>query len=256
MIIFVENYRLRYFIELSYLGKNYHGWQLQPNAVSVQEIIEKALSLLLKNTIKIVGAGRTDTGVHARQMYAHFDVEKSQDTHQLKNKLNSFLPFDIAIHQIIPVVDQAHARFDAVQRSYQYFIHQEKNPFIEDTSYLITKKLDIEVMNKAAKLLLSFKDFKSFSKTHTDVKTYICKIENAKWEVIDNQLVFSISADRFLRNMVRAIVGTILDVGLHKISVDEFVSIIEARNRQKAGFSVPGKALFLTKIKYPPQIYK
>jgi len=246
---------LRYFLELSYAGTNYHGWQAQPNAVTVQETIEHALGLLLRNPIKITGAGRTDTGVHARQMFAHFDVEKPINPDDLTYKLNSFLPPDIAIHKTYPVKDTAHARFDAVARSYQYFIHRYKDPFLTETSWYLAKDLDVDLMNQAAKILMQYKDFKSFSKTHTDVKTYICDMRQAAWKVIDNQLVFYITANRFLRNMVRAIVGTLVDVGLRKISRDELIQIIESRDRSNAGFSVPAKGLFLTEIVYPPQIF-
>ncbi len=246
---------MRYFIELSYNGKPYHGWQIQPNAITVQEELEKALSLLLRQNIKITGAGRTDTGVHALQMFAHFDIDKPVETAKLVNKLNAFLPQDIAIRQIRQVTADAHARFDALSRSYKYYIHRYKQPFLYDRSWYFTKDLDVKLMNKAANILLLYDDFKSFSKTHTDVKTYICRIDEARWDVTDNQLVFSITADRFLRNMVRAIVGTLVDVGLHKISEADFVKIIEAGDRQQAGFSVPAHALFLTQITYPDNIF-
>ncbi len=246
---------MRYFIELSYNGKPYHGWQIQPNAITVQEELEKALSLLLRQNIKITGAGRTDTGVHALQMFAHFDIDQPVETAKLVNKLNAFLPQDIAIRQIRRVTADAHARFDALSRSYKYYIHRYKQPFLYDRSWYFTKDLDVKLMNKAANILLLYDDFKSFSKTHTDVKTYICRIDEARWDVTDNQLVFSITADRFLRNMVRAIVGTLVDVGLHKISEADFVKIIEAGDRQQAGFSVPAHALFLTQITYPDNIF-
>ena len=246
---------MRYFLELSYAGTNYHGWQSQPNAVTVQETIEHALSLLLRTPVKITGAGRTDTGVHARQMFAHFDTEKPINPLDLTYKLNSFLPADIAIYKIHPVKDEAHARFDAVARSYQYFINRHKNPFLTETSWYLTKDLDVDLMNQAAKILIQYKDFKSFSKTHTDVKTYLCNVQQAEWQIVDNQLIFNITANRFLRNMVRAIVGTLVNVGLHKISLDELIQIIESRNRSKAGFSVPAKGLFLTEIIYPLQIF-
>jgi len=242
---------LRYFIELSYDGTHYHGWQSQPNAVTVQDKIEKALSLLLRSTLKITGAGRTDAGVHARQMFAHFDAEISLDTDDLVYKLNSFLPKDIAIQQIFPVKPDAHARFDAVSRSYAYYLHRHKNPFLKNYSWHFKKDLDISKMSEAASYLLLFDDFKSFSKTHTDVKTYICNIKKAYWEQTDEQLIFYITADRFLRNMVRAIVGTLIEVGLGKIDIEKFVQIIKARNRNKAGFSVPAHGLFLEKIVYP-----
>jgi tRNA pseudouridine38-40 synthase len=245
---------LRYFIELSYKGTAYHGWQSQPDVVSVQETIEKSLSLLLRYPTKITGAGRTDAGVHARQMFAHFDTEMPVDKN-LVYKLNAFLPSDIAIHNIYMVSNEAHARFDAVLRSYQYHIHTKKNPFIDDFSWYYKQQLDVKKMNEAAKSLLFFDDFKSFSKSKTDVKTYICNVEKAQWKLTDDQLVFYISADRFLRNMVRAIVGTLIQVGLHKIDVADFIKIIEARNRIKAGFSVPAHGLYLTQIIYPDQIF-
>ncbi len=245
---------MRYFIELSYKGTAFHGWQSQPDAVNVQNTIEKALSLLLRYPTKITGAGRTDAGVHARRMFAHFDTDMPVDQN-LVYKLNAFLPADIAIHYIYMVTDDAHARFDALSRSYRYYIHNKKDPFKEGFSWYYKQELDIELMNKAAKSLLFFDDFKSFSKSKTDVKTYICKIEQAEWKQINNQLVFHITADRFLRNMVRAITGTLVQVGLHKITTDDFVQIIKARDRTKAGFSVPAHGLYLTEIIYPEQIF-
>lgn len=246
---------MRYFLEISFKGTPFHGWQEQPNAVSVQSSIEKALSTLLRCPTKIVGAGRTDAGVHAKQMFAHFDSEKNIDKTDLKHKLNSFLSKDIAIHNIYNVKNDAHARFDAIWRSYEYHIHQEKNPFLNELSWFYSKKLDIDEMNKAVKSLLFYKDFKSFSKTKTDVKTYICTIDEAYWEIDDRQLIFHITANRFLRNMVRSIVGTLINVGLHKISYDDFIKIIEAKDRTKAGFSVPAQGLYLSKIIYPKNIY-
>jgi len=246
---------LRYFIELSYAGTNYHGWQSQPNAVTIQEQLEKALSLLLRSSVKITGAGRTDAGVHARQMYAHFDTEILFDPDNLIYKLNSFLSNDIAIYKIFKVHSGAHARFDAVSRSYSYYMHRKKNPFFNDFSWYFKKELNLEQMNEAARKLLLYDDFKSFSKTHTDVKTYICHIERAFWEQKNEQLIFHITADRFLRNMVRAVVGTLFEVGLEKLTVDDFEQIIKARDRNKAGFSVPAHGLFLEKIVYPSKIF-
>jgi len=246
---------LRYFLELSYKGTHYHGWQTQPNAVSIQESIEKALSTLLGFPTSIMGAGRTDAGVHAKQMFAHFDSNNVVDTQQLTYRLNRFLPADIAIHNIHQVQPDAHARFDAIARSYTYRVHTKKNPFLQETSWYYAKELDFEMMNKAAKALLFFEDFQSFSKTHTDVKTYICDISEAYWEQNGSEWHFHITANRFLRNMVRAIVGTLIEIGLHKISIDELVQIIEAKDRSKAGFSVPAHGLYLTKIVYPNQIF-
>jgi tRNA pseudouridine38-40 synthase len=246
---------LRYFIELSYNGEKYHGWQNQPNAISVQEVIEKALSTLLRTKLSILGAGRTDAGVHAKQMFAHFDTEIAINCVELTLKLNSFLPKDVAIQQIHQVTDDAHARFNATGRTYEYLIVTEKNPFRNQSAHIVYKKLDVSLMNKAANELFNYKDFKSFSKTHTDVKTYICQIETAFWEQRNELLVFTIRADRFLRNMVRAIVGTLLEVGLGKTSIEEFKQIIESRDRNNAGTSVPGKALYLTAVTYPAEIF-
>ena len=241
---------MRYFIHLSYNGKNYCGWQRQPHSLSVQEELEKAMSLLLREPIALVGAGRTDTGVHARNYFAHFDYTPPLP-HNLVNKLNSFLPKEIAIKDIFSVSDSAHARFDATSRTYQYFISLEKNPFLYEQSYYLFQSLDISLMNEACKILFEFNDFQCFSKSNTDVKTYICELNEAHWREEGGLLIFRITADRFLRNMVRAIVGTMIEVGNKKISLTEFRSIIESKNRSKAGFSVPGNALFLEEITYP-----
>jgi tRNA pseudouridine38-40 synthase len=241
---------LRYFIELSYNGKNYHGWQIQPDAISVQEKLNNAISTILQEKIQVVGAGRTDTGVHASQMFAHFDIEK-----ELKGdiifKLNSILPNDIAVYKVFLVDAEKHVRFDAISRSYEYKIWLGRNPFLLDFSWQIhSQKPDVHLMNEAAKLLLEYTDFQTFSKVKTDVYTFNCDVTEAFWEINGNELVFHISANRFLRNMVRAIVGTLVDVGLGKISTDGFRDIIESKNRGNAGLSVPAKGLFLTKIKY------
>lgn len=241
---------MRYFIELAYKGTNYHGWQYQPDAASVQETINKALSLLLKTPIDIVGAGRTDTGVHARQMYAHFDFDTEINTVQLIHKLNSFLPKDIVIFRIFKVNDEAHARFDATKRTYEYHIHTLKDAFENDGSYQFQLPLDIDFMNEACKLLFKHTDFECFSKTHTDVHTFNCKIFEANWSQNGTKLVFTIAADRFLRNMVRAIVGTMINIGTKKISLSDFEKIIESKDRGQAGFSVPAHGLYLTKIEY------
>ncbi|MBC9797602.1 tRNA pseudouridine(38-40) synthase TruA [Sinomicrobium weinanense] len=242
---------MRYFIELSYHGKNYHGWQKQPNAPSVQETIEKGMSLLLREPVTITGAGRTDTGVHARQMFAHFNTEVKLNAEDLTYKLNSLLARDIAISRIFPVQDDAHARFDAVSRTYEYWIVQKKDPFMNDFAYNLHYPIDIDKMNRAAEALFEHSDFQCFSKSKTDVKTYLCKIEHARWEFVKGKLVFTITADRFLRNMVRAIVGTLLDVGLGKMPEENVKKIIESKNRSKAGVSVPAHGLYLTKITYP-----
>ena len=245
---------MRYFAELSYKGTNYHGWQIQPNAKTVQETIENNLYKLLRTKINIIGCGRTDTGVHSSFFVMHFDYEKTIDEKQLTYKLNKVLPHDIAIHKIYEVNQDAHARFDAISRTYQYFIQTEKNPFNKEFSYYYTQALDLDLMNEAANKLFNYTDFTSFSKLHTDVFTNNCKIMNVKWEKTNNQLIFTIKADRFLRNMVRAIVGTLIEVGKKKISIKEFCEIIESKNRCKAGTSVPGEALFLSHIEYPKKI--
>ncbi|MEN8125102.1 MAG: tRNA pseudouridine(38-40) synthase TruA [Bacteroidota bacterium] len=242
---------MRYFIELSYNGKKYHGWQNQPNAISVQETLEKAFSVLLRQKIELMGCGRTDTGVHAAQFFAHFDINKSIDDNFLY-KINSFLPKDIAIHHFFLVDDNAHARFDATSRSYEYRVNLGKNPFLLDTSWQIhSKMIDVSLMNEAAKELYNYTNFKSFSRSNTDVKTYECVISNALWIKEDDLLIFNITANRFLRNMVRAIVGTLMEVGLGKITIREFKKIIESKDRTKAGASAKAKGLFLTKITYP-----
>ncbi|WP_223033068.1 tRNA pseudouridine(38-40) synthase TruA [Hanstruepera marina] len=245
---------MRYFLELSYNGKAYHGWQNQPNAISVQEVIENALSKLLNAETKIVGAGRTDAGVHAKQMFAHFDSNVRIESDHLKYKLNAFLPQDIAIHSVFEMHKDAHARFDAVGRTYLYRVAIEKDAFNFDSAYFMKKPLDIGLMNQAAKVLLGHKDFQCFSKTHTDVKTYYCDIKKANWEQVGNELHFTIKADRFLRNMVRAIVGTLINVGLNKITVEDLETIIASKNRSEAGYSVPAHGLYLTKIDYPETI--
>lgn len=241
---------MRYFIELAYNGTHYHGWQYQPNANSVQETLNKALSTILKVDIDIVGAGRTDTGVHAKQMFAHFDFESDIDVPHLVHKLNSFLPKDIAIFNIHKVHNEAHARFDAKKRTYEYHIHQQKDVFENEGSWYYHNELDVAKMNEACKILFDYTDFECFSKVNTDVNTFNCKIYEANWQQKENQLVFTITADRFLRNMVRAIVGTMVNIGLEKIPVSELKNIIESKDRNQAGFSVPAHGLYLTQIEY------
>lgn len=241
---------MRYFIELSYNGTNYHGWQIQPDAISIQEKINKGLSTICQQEIQVVGAGRTDTGVHATQMFAHFDIDEEIDKN-LIFKLNSILPNDIFIKDIFKVDNEKHARFDATFRSYEYRIWLGRNPFLLDFSWQIhSQQPNVELMNKAAKLLLTYEDFESFSKVKTDVHTFNCNVTEAFWQLDNNLLIFHITANRFLRNMVRAIVGTLLDVGLQKITVEDFRKIIESKNRSNAGLSVPAKGLFLTNINY------
>jgi tRNA pseudouridine38-40 synthase len=241
---------LRYFIELAYKGTNYHGWQMQPDAISVQETLQKALTILLNATIDIVGAGRTDTGVHAKHMFAHFDFKTEIDTPQLVHKLNSYLPKDIVIYTIFKVNDESHARFDAIKRTYEYHIHTQKDAFENEGSYQFNQPLDIKKMNEACAILYNHNDFECFSKVNTDVRTFNCVIFEAYWSQIGNKIIFTITADRFLRNMVRAIVGTMISVGTEKINIIDFEKIIESKNRSQAGFSVPAQGLYLTKIEY------
>lgn len=247
----IKKNQLRYFIEFAYKGTNYHGWQYQPNAISVQETLNKVFATLLQEEIEIVGAGRTDTGVHASQMFGHFDTNKEIDLLKLKQRANSFLPKDIAIFRIIPVHEEAHARFDATSRTYHYYITNHKDVFTTETAWYNHQILDIDAMNDACKVLFEHIDFECFSKTHTDVHTFNCTITEANWRKENNQLVFTITADRFLRNMVRAIVGTMVNIGIHKITKQDLVTIIESKDRRKAGFSVPAQGLFLSKITYP-----
>ena len=247
---------MRYFLELAYQGTAYHGWQRQPNAVSVQEIVEKALGLLLQKPIEVVGAGRTDAGVHARQLFAHFDVEEKLVREEMIFKLNSVLPIDIAVKGLFEVEKEAHARFDALSRSYEYHIVKSKDPFSYGAAYWVKRELDLESMDRAAALLLEHTNFKSFSRSRTDVHTYNCKIESAYWEQKKEGLVFHIKADRFLRNMVRAVVGTLLEVGLGKMKAEAIHGIIESESRSEAGTSVPAHGLYLTKIEYPKKIFK
>lgn len=245
---------MRYFIELSYNGKAYHGWQNQPKSISVQEIIEDSLSKLLSDTIAIVGAGRTDAGVHASQMFAHFDTEVTFIEKDLVYKLNSFLPKDIAVHTIFKVKPNAHARFDALSRTYVYRITLKKNVFTFDNVFYLKYDLNVDKMNEACKVLFMYKDFQCFSKTKTDVKTFDCDIMKAEWFFKEDELHFTIKADRFLRNMVRAIVGTMINIGIGKLNVEDLHTIIASKNRSEAGFSVPAHALYLIEVAYPNNI--
>jgi len=248
---------LRYFIELSYHGLNYHGWQVQPDVVTVQEKITEALSVILREEINVVGAGRTDAGVHALQLFAHFDVETEFDVIIIQQKINAFLSDTIVVASIFLVNKDAHARFDAVSRSYQYRIWLGRNPFLLETTWQIhQQKLEVNKMNEAAEVLLNYTNFKCFSKSKTDVRTYNCDITEAKWVLDGNRLTFHITADRFLRNMVRAIVGTLIEVGLGKKTKEDMVAIIKSEDRSKAGVSVPAQGLFLSEIIYPKEIIK
>lgn len=241
---------MRYFIEFSYNGKNYFGYQIQPNDISVQEELEKALSTILREPIKTTGAGRTDTGVHAKKMFAHFETEQVL-SNQLNHKMNSFLPADISIKRIFPVRDDFHARFDATFRTYEYYISLEKNPFTQDSAWQLWRRnIDVEKMNEACKILFEYVDFTSFAKLHTDNKTNLCKMYRAEWEQNGAELKFTISANRFLRNMVRAIVGTMIEVGSGKIKPEDMREVIENKNRNSAGVSAPAHALYLVDVGY------
>ena len=247
----------RYFIFISYRGTFYHGWQIQPNAISIQKILNETLSLILREKICTTGAGRTDTGVHALIYCAHFDSAKP-DLCTRKNllfRLNRFLPGDISVKSIRKVLPEAHARFNALSRTYKYFITRIKEPFSEDSSWFIYGSLDLVNMQKAAALLQRHSDFTSFSRLHSDNKTNICKIISASWKHDDSRMIFTIKSDRFLRNMVRAIVGTMVELGKGKISLEQFEEIILAKNRSKAGISAPAKGLFLTEIEYPDDLF-
>ncbi len=243
---------MRYFLQLAYNGKQYCGWQRQPNATAVQQIIEDAMAKVLRRPTLITGAGRTDAGVHARCMYAHFDTDAPiADEKSFLRSLNYMCGPDIALQRLHEVPEDAHARFDATSRTYKYFVTEEKTPFLNNLCWYTPHRLDYELMNRAAEILLTVDDFTSFSKLHTDVKTNICKVTQAHWEKEGDMWVFTITADRFLRNMVRAVVGTLVDVGRGKISLDAFRKIIELKDRCAAGTSMPGHALFLWNVKYP-----
>ena len=246
----------RYFIYFSYDGAAYHGWQVQPNAITVQQVLEDALSKLMRQPVPLVGAGRTDSGVNAACMVAHADFPCEIDAGQLVYKLNRILPPDIAVSDVRRVKDDAHARFDAVSRRYMYRVVTEKSPFLRKYACRVSGTVDFESMNKAACLLYEYTDFTSFSKLHTDVKTNNCKVTHAEWKQVgDSEWVFEIEADRFLRNMVRAIVGTLLMVGRGKMSIDGFRAVIENKARGEAGDSAPGEALFLVSVTYPESIF-
>ena len=244
---------MRFFIELAYNGTNYHGWQTQPNAKTVQAEVNKVLSTILNVNIEVIGAGRTDAGVHARQMFAHFDCDIDFGIRNLIFRLNSFLDSDIVILDIFKVKEKANSRFDAISRTYKYHIIRKKDPFIK-TAYLFQKDLDVEAMNKACQHMLGTHDFTSFSKSNTHTFTNNCNVMLASWEIVNNELIFTIKGNRFLRNMVRAIVGTLIDVGVGKIISDDLVEIIAARDRSRSGTSVPAEGLFLFEVKYPDQI--
>jgi len=244
----------RYFIYLAYNGTNYCGWQNQPNGLAIQEVLEKALSILLRTETSIVGAGRTDAGVHAREMIAHFDGHVL-DIADLAERMNRILPKDIVIYRIVPVRHEAHARFDATSRLYRYYMTTQKDPFMFPFKYKIHGDIDVDIMNRCANILLDYEDFTSFSKLHTDVKTNNCTIMQAQWVQEGMDYIFTIQANRFLRNMVRAVVGTLLEAGRGKLDEAGMRRVIEAKDRRVAGLSVPGHALFLEEIEYPENIF-
>jgi len=249
----------RYFINLAYHGKNHHGWQVQPNSETIQGVMNHALGLIIREEVNLIGAGRTDTGVHARQFYAHFDSNQNlgeeDELNQLAFKLNNFLPKEIAVYKIFPVGEKVHARFDATARTYKYYVSKIKDPFKYDISYYCYRDLNIERMNEAARILFSYNDFSSFSKSNTQTENNLCDVHYAKWEEEDHMLVFTIKANRFLRNMVRAIVGTLLDVGQNKMGVLEMHRIIQDQSRSSAGYSAPARGLFLYEVEYPEGLF-
>jgi len=250
--------KTRYFIFISYKGTSYHGWQIQPNSVTVQKILDEALTTILSENILTTGAGRTDAGVHALVFCAHFNCSKEDlsDNNKLITRLNRYLPKDISVSSIMKVLPDAHARFSAVSRTYRYYITTVKDPFGEDSSWFFRGSLDLGLMNKGCKVLGSHTDFTSFSKLHSGTKTNVCRIFNAEWEEKDGRIIFTIRADRFLRNMVRAIVGTMSELGRGKMTTGEFEAIILSRDRGRAGKSAPAKGLFLEDIEYPGEIFK
>lgn len=246
---------MRYFFQIAYKGTNYAGWQSQPNAVGIQKVVEDALSKLMRRKIDIVGSGRTDAGVHCEQQFFHVDIEKELDTHLFEGRINAFLPKDISIISIHKVKPEAHARFGAIERSYEYRVTLKKNPFLEGLALHYFKSLDLQTMNKAAALLKGSHDFESFSKVKTDVNNFRCEIKKAEWIHQGDILIFHITANRFLRGMVRALVGTLLDVGASKLTVEEFDVIFHAKDRKKAGMNAAPYGLFLTNVKYPASLF-
>lgn len=250
----MQENRSRYFIEIAYNGTAYHGWQVQDNAVSVQEKLNYALKTVLRQEVETVGAGRTDTGVHATQLFVHFDMQQDgalAEPHRFLHAINALLPHDIAAKRLIPVVANAHARFDATERSYEYHIHFDKNPFLQHFSWQVRDMPNVENMNRAAQFLLGKQDFGCFSKSNTQVFTNICTVKRAVWVLENDRLVFHVTADRFLRNMVRAIVGTLMEIGTKGKPVEYIQEVIASQDRSKAGVSVPAHGLYLTRVRYP-----
>lgn len=246
---------MRYFLDIAYNGTNYHGWQVQPKMLTVQGVLEESLSRLLRHPTWVVGSGRTDTGVHAEQQLVHIDWEEPLDLEQLQFRLNAMMPPDIVVKKVFPVHPKAHARFSARARSYEYRISRQKDPFQQKQCYVTNRPLDVAAMNQAAALLLDWEDFECFSKVHTEVKHFRCSIREARWVEEGDRLTFFISANRFLRNMVRAIVGTLMDIGQQRMNLEEFVGVLESRDRARAGRSAPARGLFLVRVEYPDDIY-
>ena len=247
---------MRYFIYLEFDGSAYSGWQIQPHSPSVQQTLEEALALFLRQNVSVTGAGRTDAGVHASEMVAHFDLDEPQDCGWMRGKLNGILQQDIAVHRIVPVKADAHARFDATARTYKYYVTLNKSAFNRNYSWFLPNEPDFEMMNRAAEILMKTVDFTSFSKLHTDTRTNDCHVTEAGWEMLpDGRWVFTITADRFLRNMVRAIVGTLMEVGRGRLTIDGFQRIIDSKDRCSAGDSAPAQGLFLYKIVYPDNLF-
>lgn len=250
----IHNKSLRYFIEVSYLGQAYHGWQVQRNAHTIQKEINDALEKYCRNPVETVGSGRTDRGVHAIQQFCHLDLSIQLDVPTAVHKINAILPTDIAVINIYKVPDDAHARFHAISRSYQYRISRKKDPFAQDTSFFLRQTLDVYAMNEASKFLIGEMDFKSFSRVKTSVEHFICTISQAHWEAYNGMYCFYVSANRFLRGMVRSLVGTLIDIGTGKLTIQQFQTIIKSEDRRVAGRSVPAHGLFLTKVVYPKQL--
>ncbi|GEO03405.1 tRNA pseudouridine synthase A [Adhaeribacter aerolatus] len=247
---------MRYFLELAYDGTDYHGWQTQPNARTVQEILDKCLATILQQTIETVGSGRTDTGVHAAQQFVHFELAQAlPEVDSLYYRLNRLLPADISAIKLYPVGPEAHARFDAVARTYEYRITQLKNPFLQRYAHYLNRPVNIKLLNEAAAQLLNFEDFTTFSKVKGDTLHYRCQMHAAYWEETENGLRFTIRANRFLRGMVRLIVGTLLDVGTGKISPTDFINILTAQDRRRASGAAPAAGLFLTQVTYPKDFF-
>lgn len=247
---------VRFFLDIAYKGTRYHGWQVQSNARTVQAEINKALSKLLQVETTCVGSGRTDTGVHARQQIAHFDADLPMPAAKFQHRLNSLLPKHISINEISQVTDDAHARFDALSRTYHYHIHQHKDPFLTEMSYLFTLSLDVSAIQSGISILKNWRNFQAFSKVHTEVSHFDCEIYDIDWKVSNGQHLFSVRANRFLRGMVRAMVGTLLELGLHRLTTTQLIDILQSRDRSSAGRSVPPEGLYLTAITYPETVFE